>query len=523
MSFAHRSIRVLLAEDNVYDAELILHELTRVGFEVTSTRVDCADEFAKEVRENQWDLVLSDFSMPRFTGLDALHALRAVNEETPLIIITGSIDEETAVMCLKYGAENYILKQNLSRLGPAAIHALQILDDRRTRRLLERENAQLQAQLLHSQKMETVGTLAAGVAHDVNNVITAIIGYADIISNSAESDSKIVKLAEGIIEASKQATGVTRSLLTFSRKTESEKEVISLERFTRNSLALVRQLLPAAIQIVENIPDHEKIFVKIDTSQMQQVLMNLVVNARDAMPEGGKLQVSVSQDSIKSFPLLQRSGGSTSEVAVLKVSDSGSGIPEEIRSRIFDPFFTTKPAGSGTGLGLAIVHGIVTEHNGSIEIESKQGQGTTFTVALPLEARAEISPIQQVTLKGQGETILVIEDNPQMLALLTLSLRNIGFNVISAPDGEIGMRLFEQHADQLFFVLMDVDVPKKNGLLCLDEIRSLKKDMPAVIMSGYEGHSLGLSIPPHTAFLPKPFQINKLHTAIANATTGSTT
>ena len=251
------------------------------------------------------------------------------------------------------------------------------------------QRRQLEDQLRQAQKMEAVGTLASGIAHDFNNLLTAIYGYTELAKTFLPGDSPAVESLNMVEQAARQASGVTRSLLTFSRKAPGHKQVLNLTVVINDTVRLLRHVLPASIEVEQIIPPGFDGWVNADAMQLQQVLMNLAVNARDAMPDGGRLGISLHHEPATPAAGSAGPAGAADGSAVLVVEDSGIGMSEETQARIFDPFFTTKPRGQGTGLGMAIIHGIITNHGGTIHVDSKEGRGTRVTVTLP---RAEPAP-----------------------------------------------------------------------------------------------------------------------------------
>ncbi len=277
-------------------------------------------------------------------------------------------------------------------------------------------------------------------------------------------------------------------------------------------------MIPATIELVTEISTTvPELWIEADSAQIQQVVMNLLLNARDAMPDGGKLRISVTHDPTSR--LAASPAGKRRGAAVIKVEDNGIGIPETLKPRIFEPFFTTKPRGFGTGLGLAVVHGIVSNHNGRIEVESEEGRGTRFTVSFPSSAVpvGDTGAEQADALRiGNGETVLVAEDSRQVLAIIAMSLQSAGYEVIQAEDGEKAVDAFEQNRDRVRFVVLDVEMPKRTGPECLKAMRESMPDLPAVFITGRVGEENELeSNDPPTRFLQKPFRITALAHIIA--------
>jgi len=367
----------------------------------------------------------------------------------------------------------------------------------------------------HSQKLEAVGTLASGVAHDFNNLLTAIFGYNALARKALPKDHPANPYLDMADQAIEQASGVTKSLLTFGHKTPAEKSPVALTRVIGDSLRLLRRLLPASVEIVEDVPAGLDLWVNADATQLQQVLINLAVNARDAMPDGGRLRIQLR-------PGTNGTGAAASPVseAVLTVEDTGVGMSEEVRSRIFEPFFTTKPRGEGTGLGMSIVHGIVTEHGGRITVDSEPGRGTRIAIALPTCERpaATAAPARRARARtGHGELILVAEDDEHIRSIVTSALRSEGYEVIQAADGIAAMQALEHYDTEVRLLLFDLDLPRLDGLSCLRKARERQADIPAMLVTG----STDLPDPQDTLenvqILRKPFRMSDLTAAVARA------
>ena len=350
----------------------------------------------------------------------------------------------------------------------------------------EAEKEELEEKLRHSQKMEAIGTLAGGVAHDFNNILMAINGYGALIQFELDEGSKLWSYADQIIRAGERAANLTQRLLAFTRKQIISPRPIILDEIVRNIDKMLARLITEDIELKFHLEAADN-FVMADADQMDQVLLNLVTNARDSMPHGGAIiiatcVVTLEDDFVKRHD--QQNGG---EYLLITVSDNGVGINEDIKERIFDPFFTTKEVGKGTGLGLSMVYGIVKQHNGIIELDSEAGKGTTFRIYLPL-----IEPVikkeqgkSPVFLQGNMETILVAEDDTAVMGLLKGLLEKNGYNVITATNGEEAVRKFIDHRDSIRLILLDVIMPRKNGKEVYDEIIGIRSDIKAIFMSGY--------------------------------------
>ena len=352
--------------------------------------------------------------------------------------------------------------------------------------MAEDEQKKLQSQLLQAQKMEAVGHLAGGVAHDFNNILTAIIGYASILRKKVPADEHLRYYTDQILASSNRAAGLTRSLLAFSRKQVIEPRPVDLNSVVLGIVKIAKRLIGEDIDLRTVLSDDELI-VLADSGQMEQVLLNFCTNARDAMPHGGSLIIETGRievdDAGRVRNFLERAG----RYCVISVSDTGSGMDEDTRKHIFEPFFTTKEVGKGTGLGLSIVYGIVKQHNGTISVYSEPGAGTTFRIYLPLAASA-VSPVttkNEAAPAGGRETIVLAEDERDVRELIAIVLREAGYTVIEAVDGEDAVKKISENADRISLFLSDVIMPKKNGKDAYEQIRSSHPGVKALFMSGY--------------------------------------
>ncbi|OGW36426.1 MAG: hypothetical protein A2010_02580, partial [Nitrospirae bacterium GWD2_57_9] len=365
------------------------------------------------------------------------------------------------------------------------------------------ERKSLEEQLLHAQKMEAVGQLASGVAHDFNNVLTAIIGYANLLQMEAKDGGPGRPYIDQVLASAERASKLTRSLLTFSRKQTMQMKALDLNGIVRGIDKLLRPLMGEDIEL-RTVLAASALTVMADSGQIEQVLMNLASNARDAMPQGGRVTIKTSLADIDPDEAGGQRGGRS---VLLSVTDTGTGMDKETQKRIFDPFFTTKEQGRGTGLGLAMAYGIVRQHQGTIQVSSKPGSGTTFTIALPYHAAAPNPERPAVApLPGGNETVLLVEDEAVVRRLLKLVLEYAGYAVVEAADGEEGFARFLEHQGVIRLVLTDVIMPKKNGRELYESISAVRPGIKALFMSGYSAEIMqSRGIPDQgTHYLPKP-------------------
>ncbi len=348
------------------------------------------------------------------------------------------------------------------------------------------DSLKLEEQLRHSQKMEAVGLLAGGVAHDFNNVLTAIIGYGNLLQMKLAPTDPLRAYAESILTTSQRAAQLTQSLLTFSRKQVVNPLPLELNSIIMRVEKLLKRLIREDIELKTELTNGNTT-VLADSIQVEQMLMNLVTNARDAMPRGGRLTISSAVVDLDAEFVAAQQYGQPGPYVRVTVADTGDGMDERTRERIFEPFFTTKEMGKGTGLGLATVYGIIKQHRGFIDVESAQGAGTSFHLFFPLIPKNAEQPSGRadVALSGGTETVLVAEDDEMIRNLTRSVLMEFGYRVIEAKDGDDVVRVFGENRDRIDLLLLDVIMPRKNGKAAYEEIRRIKPGIKALFMSGY--------------------------------------
>ncbi len=627
-----KALRVLVVEDRTEDAELAIRELRRAELNCETRRVDKADAFRRALGEFRPDIVLADYTVPGFGGMPALEILKAEAPAIPLIIVTGSLDEETAAECIKAGAADYVLKTNLIRLGPAIDGALAYaqsqadkqvaesalrISERRFRALVEESwdavalfagdgtilygspattrllgydltefvgrNAMelihpddragvlvrlqdamaaprapvqvaarvrhkngswrylegvftnliddpsvgaivnnyrdvtdrriLEEQVMMSQKMEAIGRLAGGVAHDFNNILTAIGGYSDLLLADLPPDDSRRHDVEEIHQATQRAAALTQQLLAFSRRQVLQPKIINLNALVPDIEKMLRRLIGEDILFATVLHPHLG-NVRADPGQLEQVIVNLAVNARDAMSDGGRLTIETRNVELDEAYTAEHPAVKPGRYVMLAVTDTGVGMDQETKARIFEPFFSTKVRGKGTGLGLATVYGIVQQTGGHIWPYSEPGRGTTMRVYLP-RVDAPADPIEHPrdaapeTLRG-SETILVVEDEAPVRAVTRQLLERNGYTVLEAPDGAAALALVDgaaggRHIDLL---LTDVIMPGMSGRELAAQLNARRPNVRVLFMSGYTDDAVvrhGM-LEPGLAYLEKPFR-----------------
>jgi two-component system, cell cycle sensor histidine kinase and response regulator CckA len=375
------------------------------------------------------------------------------------------------------------------------------------------ERQRLEEQLLHAQKMEAVGRLAGGIAHEFNNLLTTIVGAAELLSFRLGAQPEVRSELGSIRTATDRAATLVRRLLTFARRQSANPRVIDLCEAVRSADRILASALGEEVELSIAVAEAE-CSARVDVAQIEQALLNLVINARDAMPEGGEVKVSVERVSLL-LPLAHLPPG---EYVKLAVADSGSGMAPEVLERVFEPFFTTKPREYGSGLGLAIVYGIVRQSGGHITVDSTPGQGTTFSLYLPYvvpQAEPEVlpeEPVDEAQVPRGRETILVVEDDELVRGITVRSLRALGYRILLAEDGEDAMKVVERHAGDIDLVVTDVAMPRMGGPELAEKLTARNPNVKVLFVSGYSEQELSqrVVLASNRAFLDKPFTASML-------------
>lgn len=361
-----------------------------------------------------------------------------------------------------------------------------LMEEIACRKEMEEEKLLYERKLLQAQKMEAIGKLTGGIAHDFNNILTAIVGYGTLLMMKRREDSLTRDYAEHILSLSEKAANLTKGLLAFSRQQVLNMRTVNLNELVKGIDRLISRLIRENIVFKTYFPgNHLKVLA--DAGQIEQVLMNLLVNAIDAMPDGGSLTVSIEPATFNEEFVRVHGYGAPGEYACLSVADTGTGMDEETKKKIFEPFFTTKEVGKGTGLGLAIVYGIIQQHNGYINVYSEHGLGTIFKIYLPI-AKSETGKTESDfddEIHRGTETILVADDDMEVTAITNTIFLDAGYKVILANDGQSAVDKFKENLDNIQLILLDIIMPKKNGREVYEEIKKVQPSVKAVFTSGY--------------------------------------
>ena len=503
-------MRCLIVDDNLFDRELILQQMCMVFGDVDAIEViDCETLERALARLGEVDVVFTDYYLKWSNGIDILRRIRALAPDVPVIMVSDTGSEEIAAQAMRLGLNDYVLKSHLARLPLAVKECLENVRLRVERRHLEEH-------MLKTQKMESLGLLVGGIAHDFNNLLTAIMGYARRGLAALEQGQPEPGYFQSIYDRAEQGARLTRQLLAFARGQAFVPSEVNVNDVIANLFSFLETSLGPTIEVsFQPEPDLKAVYA--DPTRLEQVLMNLCFNARDAMPKGGQLTLATRQVRIQEgdigYPPTLKPG----EYVMLTVTDTGVGMSEEVRSRLFEPFFTTKDVGEGTGLGLAVVYGIIGQHHGFIEVDSVVNQGTTFSIYLP--THEQLMPVTEAlpyigveeTSKGSG-LVLIVEDDEDLQLLMGMVLREEGYSVLQARDGEEGFRLFEEHASDIQLIITDVMMPRVKGQAFQEQVWQVRPATRILVISGYQEIQLKQQqlLDGRSAFLQKPFGLEEL-------------
>ena len=482
-------------------AEPVADELRRGGYDPSFEPVTTRPQLDKALGD-AWDIAISDFTVGDFGALEALRVIQASRVDLPLIVVSGRIKQADILAALKAGAADHLTRGRLMRLNAAVERELRAAK-------LRRERSRLEEQFRQAQKMEAVGRLAGGVAHDFNNLLTVITGYSDLLLASRDLNDPQRAALEEVRRSAERGGQLTHQLLAFSRRQPLEPHIVRVNELILQMEKMLRRLIGEDLELI-TIPAASRDAVEADAGRLEQVIMNLVVNARDAMPDGGKLTLETGTVQLSESYSARQLGVKPGQHVTISISDTGVGMDEDTQSHLFEPFFTTKNPGRGTGLGLATAYGIIRQSGGAIGIVSELGKGTTARIYLPVaEARVEAVP-QEIaapeSLTG-AETILLVEDEARVRKLILDVLSARGYRVLEATRGREAVRLAAAHKGPIHLAVVDVVMPGMSGPDVIRRIQPGHPDVRVLYISGYTDEAiLHHGIPASgAAFLQKPF------------------
>ncbi|MEO6953732.1 MAG: response regulator [Polyangia bacterium] len=451
-----KALRALLVEDVEQDALLVVRELRRGGFDVSFERVDTPEAMAAALTKQAWDIVISDYTMPRFSAHLALALVNERNLELPFIIVSGTVNEDLAVEAILAGAHDFMAKGKLGRLNRAIERELR-------ERSLRTEQMKLRNQLLVSDRMASMGTLAAGVAHEINNPLACVMANLDLavreLAEHAEQLDLMTELSEvgeelrDAREAAERIRNIVRDLKIFSRSDEEKRGAVDVQRVMESTLRMAWNEIRHRARLVKNYGKTPP--VGASESRLGQVFLNLVVNAAQAIQEG-----RAESNEIRISTTVAPSGN-----VVVEIADTGPGMPPEVLGQLFTPFFTTKPIGVGTGLGLSICHSIIAGFGGSIEVQSEVGKGTSFRISLlpaATEALEEVPPITGSTPAQRRGKILVVDDEP-MIAKAVQRILSAEHDVTTLGSADDALKRIEA-GERFDVILCDLMMPEMTGM-----------------------------------------------------------
>ncbi len=636
-------LKMLIVEDSEDDLLLLLRELRRGGYTPDYVRVETAADMQAALDRQLWDIVIADYTLPRFSAPEALQLLQVEQPDLPFIIVSGTIGEETAVAAMRAGAHDYLLKDNLTRLVPAVERELREAQERRKRIEAEQalreseerfrqlaenitesvfwmsdptalkmlyvspayeriwgrscqslyanfmewieaihpedrqhvhtnffehslqgdydeeyriirpdgsirwirdrgfpiqdrvgvpyrvvgiaeditERKLTEAVLRRTERLESLGTLTSGIAHDLNNVLTPIMGIVQLLPLKITNiDASTQGLLQVLEDSTRRGADLVKQILSFTRGVESKPTIVQVGHLLVEIQKIIQQAFPKNIELSmafrtgsANARPEDLWPITADATMLHQVFMNLCVNARDAMPDGGTLSIVAENLAIDENYARMHLDAQAGSYVVVTIADTGTGIAPEIIDRIFDPFFTTKEIGKGTGLGLSTVIGIIKSHHGWIDVDSQVGRGTRFRVYLPAtDSRAAAPALDPTPRLGQGELILIVDDEVAIQEVTKATLEAYGYQAITASDGIEAITLYAEHRQEIGVVLMDMMMPSLDSATLVRTLCKLNPQVQIIAMSGLATNetvkktlSEGVK-----AFLAKPFTAAEL-------------
>ena len=498
--------KILLIEDDSDDT-LLLQEMFSPRRGIAGFDIVCESRLEKGLKrlaEDKIDLVLLDLSLPDSTGFETFSRVRNQTPAVPVIVLTGLDDEELAARAVREGAQDYLVKSQFTHhlLRRAILYAIE-----RTR--ADEALRRSEDHLLQAQKMEAVGRLAGGGAHDFNNMLSVILGFSDLALKKLEETNPLHRYLVEIRKAGQRAAALTQRLLTFSRSRMVQPRVIDLNVVVADLEKMLTRLLSENIEFVTAL-DPKLGRTRADPAQIEQALVNLAINGRDAMTRGGRMTIETANLTITDEDTRRSLNLQPGSYVALTVTDTGTGIADETKAHLFEPFFTTKGPGKGTGLGLSTVYGIAKQSGGDVTVESEPGKASAFRIILPRVDTPveEVKPQQVVTIRPTGhETILLVEDEDAVRTLVKEICEKSGYTVLEASRGNQAIDLFTRHGGPIDPVVTDIVMPQMDGRELATRLLEKSPGLRVLFISGYTGDPIseGKESAGKAHFLQKPF------------------
>lgn len=492
-------VRILYLEDNPRDVEPLRDKLAQTGLAFELAVAKDREEFELALAGRPFDLIFSDYLLPSYDGMSAMSRARELQPDVPFILLSGVLGEEQAVDCVLRGATDYVLKHHLDRLVPATLRALREAEERRLRKKAEVERTRLQEQLQQASKMESLGLLAGGVAHDMNNVLGAILALASANLELHAEGSPAHRAFQTICKAAVRGGEMVRTLLDFARQNPAEEQNLDMNLILREEIQLLERTTLSRIHLELDLAPDLKL-IRGDACALAHTVLNLCVNAVDAMGENGTLRLSTRNLD--------------EEWVQVQVRDTGSGMSEDILKMALDPFFTTKPQGKGTGLGLSMVYSIVTAHRGKLDIQSRLGHGTCVTMCFPTKGASSAVPAPEVESKqaspGRSLLVLAVDDDELFLESVQDLLKVLGHSATPVRSGEEALDILRA-GFQPDVMVLDLNMPGLSGQETLQGIRAVLPTVPVILITG-RADLMALNLQkayPHVTLLSKPFSMTE--------------
>ena len=625
-------MKILHIEDSVEDAELVRAMLTEEWPNCSIEVIANPEDLVARLEGAKYDLILSDFSLGSFNGLDALKIAKQKCPETPFIFVSGTIGEDRAIEAVQAGAQDYVIKDRMKRLITAVQRAIKDTRERSHRATAERrireqaellnkardaimvtnlegeitfwnsgaerisgwrseevighkleeilkvelhavlkrvragleeadewrgevhvsdksgkdlvielrttlirddagapkarlsigtditEKKRLEEKFLRVQRLESIGMLASGIAHDLNNVLAPIFLAAPMLREHA-TDPTDLRMITSLEKSAERGAGLVRQILAFAHGVQGANQTLQVKHLVRDTISVITETFPKNIRLEDSV-EADLWPIVGNPTQIHQVLLNLCVNARDAMPDGGRLTLRAENCLLDEAAAQAIEGAQKGAWVVLHVQDTGTGIPPDVLQKMWEPFFTTKEAGKGTGLGLPTVRGIVEDHKGFISLQTQAGRGTTFRVYLPASEGAGVDSEQKSnhpfsTIQGKGELILIVDDEQQIRDNAAATLTRVGYRVLVAKDGAEALAQFSTRSEEIQVVITDMIMPDLDGATFATVVRHLNSKVSILAMSGLNSGAVDPQMHKHAnAFMPKPFKAKDLLQAV---------